>query len=126
MKYQRRDIAEGFVNMVDHQGPKKAIKNLAALILELRLHGQIEEILQDISDEFAHQKGFVEADVKTAFPLSSDLKEQLENYVKDRTNAKLVLLHEELDKSLLAGIILTAPNLELDTSLKTKLTKLKA
>lgn len=120
MKYSRTDIAVGFVKTAQQHGNKKAVKELAALILELRLHGQVEEIIQDISGEYA-RLGFVEAEVKTAFKLSQKLKKQLETYVKNHTGAESVLLHEEVDKNLLAGIVLTAPGLELDTSLMSKL-----
>lgn len=121
----RSDIARGFVKRLDTVGAKKAVKELAALLLEHRLHSQVEEILADIAKEYARAHGIVEAEARTAFPLSAGLRQELVERVKKNTGAKSVLLHEAIDKSLLAGVVVSAPDMELDLSLKTKLAKLK-
>lgn len=126
MALDRTDIARGFVARMDKVGPKKAVKELASLLLEYRLHGQLEEILADISKEYARVHGIVEAEARSAFPLSQELKKELAARVKKSTGAKSVILHEEIDKSLLGGVVVSAPDMELDLSLKTKLAKLKA
>jgi F-type H+-transporting ATPase subunit delta len=126
MALTRTDIARGFVSRLDNVGPKKAVKELASLLLENHLHSQVEEILSDISKEYAKKHGIVEAEVVSAFPLSESLKKELSERVKVSTKAKTVILHEEIDKSLLGGAIVSAPDMELDLSLKTKLAKLRA
>lgn len=122
----RIDIARGFVARLDKIGAKKAVKELASLLLEQRMHSQINEILADIAKEYARVHGVVEAEARTAFPLSDSLKKELTERVKKSTGAKSVILHEEVDKSLLGGVIISAPDMELDLSLRTKLAKLKA
>lgn len=126
MKYQRADIAKAFVERADKVGVKRATKDLAALLLEQRTHEEADEIIADIMAEYARTQGVVESTVKTAYPLSKELKKQLEQKVKTKTGAKKVLLTEEIDRSLLGGVIVTAPGMELDLSLKSKLNKLKA
>lgn len=126
MAFDRTDIAKGFVKRLDKVGPKKAVKELASLLLEQRIHSQVDEILADISKEYARVHGVVEAEARTVFPLSKNLKKELSERVKKSTGAKSVILHEEIDKSLLGGVIVSAPDMELDLSLKTKLAKLKA
>lgn len=126
MALKRTDIARGFVARLDKVGSNKAVKELASLLLEQRMHSQTEEILVDISKEYARVHGTVEAEARTAFPLSAALQKELADRVKKSTGAKSVILHEEIDKSLLGGVIVTAPDMELDLSLKTKLAKLKA
>lgn len=126
MQPSRSDIARGFVVRLDKVGAKKAVRELASLLLEQRLHGQAEEILADISREYARIHGIVEAEARTAFPLSEALKKELAERVKVSTKAKTVILHETIDKSLLGGVVVSAPEMELDLSLKTKLAKLKA
>lgn len=126
MKYTRADIAKGFMKQADAQGVKKAVKNTAALILEQGMHGDLDQILEDIAREYARQKGIVEAEVRTAFKLSAETKKELIKRVEQRTGAKKVTLHEVIDRSLLGGVIVTAPDMELDLSLKSKLTRLKA
>lgn len=126
MAYSRTDIARGFVATLDKKGSKKAANELASLLLEERMHNQADEILADIAREYAKQHGIVEAEARTAFPLSASLKKELSERVKASTGAKTVILHEEIDKSLLGGVIVSAPDMELDLSLRTKLAKLKA
>ena len=125
MKYSRSDIAKGFMKQADAKGLKKAINSTAALILEQGLHSQFDQIMDDIAREYAKQKGVVEANVRTAFKLTPDSKVAIVKKVQQTTGAKTVKLHETVDRSLLGGIIVTAPDMELDVSLKTKLTKLK-
>jgi len=126
MAMDRMAIARGFVSRLDKVGAQKAVKELAALVLEYRLHSQVDEILADISQEYARVHGVVEAEARTAFPLSEELKHALSERVKASTGAKKVILHEEIDTTLLGGVIVNAPDMELDLSLKTKLAKLRA
>ncbi len=126
MLLHRPQIAKAFVKQADKNGINHAVKELAALLLEERMHDQIEEIILDISKEYQLQHGMVEADVKTAFKLSADIKKKLVETVKKNTGANKVLINEEVDSSLIAGLIVSAPDMELDLSLKSKLAKLRA
>lgn len=126
MKYSRSDIAKAFVTQADKVGTKRATKDLAALLLDQRIHGDVDLILEDIAKEYNRVHGVVESTVKTAHPLSKDLKAELEKRVKAKTGAKKVIINEEIDRSLLGGVIVSAPGMELDLSLKNKLNKLKA
>ena len=125
MKYSRTDIARGFVKQLDEAGVKKAVQQLAAVLLEQRMHNQLDEILEDVSREYARAHGVVEATAVSAFPLSAEIKKELIARVAKKTGAKKVTLTEEIDRSLLGGVVVTAPDMELDLSLKTKLAKLK-
>lgn len=125
MKYSRSDIARGFVDQVDSIGIAAATRQLAALLLQQRLHGQLDEIIEDIAREHARRSGRIEADVKTAFALTSELKQEIIQTIKNRTKVTHVTLNEQTDISLLGGVLITAPDMELDLSLKTKLAKLK-
>lgn len=126
MALSRTDVASGFVARLDKVGAKKATKELAALIVDQRLHGQVEDILVDISKEYARVHGVIDAEARTAYPLSDTLKKELIERVKQSTGARSVILHEEIDKSLLGGVIVSASDMELDLSLRAKLAKLKA
>lgn len=126
MRITRTDIAKAFVREADKKSVTQAVTELAALLLENRMHDQVEELVLDIAKEYQEQHGVVEAEVLSAHILSTQLKQQLKDQVKKTTGAKKVILHEVVDPTLLGGMVLTAPDMELDTSLKTKLAKLKA
>ena len=126
MRLRRPEIARAFVDQADKHGIDHAVKELAALMLEDRIHEQIEEIILDIAEVYRDKHGVIEAGVSSAFKLSTELKKKLVERVKESTGAKKVILHEAVDSSLLAGVVLSAPDMELDLSLKTKLSKLRA
>ncbi len=119
-------IARGFIMQLEKNGLNKAISQLAALIIENRIHNQTDEILESIQYEYQHQYGIVEATTTSVHSLSADLKKRIQAIVAQKTNTKKVILHEELDPTVLGGVKIAAPGLELDLSLKTKLAKLKA
>lgn len=125
MKQLPDDIAKGFIKRFESE-PKNAVKELAGYILENRLHGQVEDILLAIRDEYTQIHGFIEANARTPHLLSSELKTKLIQRVKNVTGARKVSLHEQIDKSILGGVIVEAPGMQLDLSLKSKLAKLKA
>lgn len=125
MKFNKTDLAQGFVARLDSVGLKPAVRELAGLLIEQRLHSQLDEILTEVAREYARVHGIVEAQARTAFPLSSELKKELAGHVKQSTGAKEVILSEEIDKSLLGGVVVSAPDMELDLSLKTKLARLR-
>lgn len=126
MRFRRTDIARAFVQQADSKSIDHAVKELAALLLEERMHDQVEEIILDIAREYQLQHGVVEAEARTAQRLSAEAKKQLAERVKATTGAKKVVLHEEIDQTLLGGVVLSAPDMELDLSLRSKLMKLKA
>lgn len=126
MRFRRTDIARAFVQQADTKSIDHAVKELAALLLEERMHDQIEEIILDIAREYQLQHGVVEAEARTAQKLSAEVKKQLAERVKATTGAKKVVLHEEIDQALLGGVVLSAPDMELDLSLKSKLARLRA
>ncbi len=122
----RTDIARGFVSQLDKVGSKKASAQLAALILENRIHNQTDEILEAIQTEYQRVHGVIEATTTSVFPLTAELKKQIKAIVANKTGTTKVILHEQLDPTVLGGVKITAPEMELDLTLQAKLTKLKA
>ena len=120
------DIARGFVSQLETKGKKTAVRELAALILENRIHGQLDSILDSIQAELLRAQGVVEAEATSVYPLTEQLKKEIQRIVATKTNAKKVILHEQLDPRVLGGVKITAPDMELDLTLHAKLAKLKA
>ena len=122
----RIHIARGFVSQLEKHGSKQATAQLAALIFEQRIHNQTDELLEAIQTEYQRVHGIVEATATSVFPLTAQLKKQVESIVAEKTNAKKVILHEQLDPRVLGGVKITASEMELDLTLQAKLAKLKA
>jgi len=120
------DIARGFVSQLDEKGSKIAVNELAALILENRMHSHVDSILESIQMERLRVDGVVEAEATSVYPLTTQLKKDIQKIVAAKTNAKSVILHEQLDPRVLGGVKITAPEMELNLTLQAKLAKLKA
>ena len=126
MSVNHTDIAKGFVAQLDAHGVKKATQQLAAYLLENRIQNQTNEVMESIQSEYQRVHGIVEATATSVHPLTADIKRRVQAIVADKTGAKKVVLHEQIDPSVLGGVKVNAPNMELDLTLKTKLAKLKA
>lgn len=126
MSVNHTDIARGFVAQLDSHGIKNATKQLAAYILDNRIHNQTTDIMDSIQTEYQRVHGIIEASAASVYPLSADAKKRIQAIVAEKTGAKKVILHEQIDPAVLGGVRISAPNLELDLTLKTKLAKLKA
>lgn len=120
------DIANVFVSRLESGNTPEAIRELAALIIDARLERKIDEILLEISREYTRRFRIVEAEARSPYPLSDQIKKKLAEHVKNQTDARKVIIHEEIDKSLLGGVILSGPDVELDASIKSRLAKLGA
>lgn len=118
-------IAAGFLQQYKTVGMQAAVQQLAAFILEHRLHAQIEDILLSIQEQYQQQYGVVEAVATAAHPLTAALKKQLEQLVVDKTKAKQVVLHEQTDVSVLGGVKVATSTMEFDFTLRSKLDRLR-
>ncbi|MGN0594585.1 MAG: ATP synthase F1 subunit delta [Hominimerdicola sp.] len=87
------------------------------------------KFLSQIRDEFRcmyySEKGIIEVQAITAVPLNNALREKLINKLQT-VSGKKIILTETVDKSILGGIVLKYGNNQLDSSVKTKLNRLKA
>lgn len=99
---------------------------LAAWLVDSRQTRTIEMLLLDIESELLRRHGHLTADVVSARELSADTRTNLINELKKLTSAKTVEILPKTDSSLLGGMIVRTPDAEMDASLRTKLSKLRA
>lgn len=71
----------------------------------------------------AEDEGYIEADVKSAFPLSKASQDALAKTLEKHLNRE-VHLHIEQDKSLIGGVLIRAGNTVIDGSVRGQLQKL--
>lgn len=73
----------------------------------------------------AKARGEVRAQVASPYPLTPSQRSEIENTLKDQLKAKIALT-EQVDPSLLGGLVVRVGSRMIDSSLKTKLANLKA
>lgn len=125
MKLSRRVLARHIALQLQAGTERKAVvSDLAAYIVEHRLHSQLELILADVAANLA-TLGHIEATVTTARPLTAELKQELTNYIKRIEKVNDITLNESVDPALLGGVIVETPGKRFDASIATKLKRLR-
>jgi F-type H+-transporting ATPase subunit delta len=88
-----------------------------------------ESVLPEIADAFFTQyntyKGISKAEVTTTFPLNDDMRKQITDLVVKMTGNQVELV-EKIDKSLIGGYVLRVGDRQIDESISSKLSELKA
>lgn len=125
MKASRRVLSRHIASQLQAGANRDAVvRSLAAYIVEHRLHNDIELIVADIAWNLA-KAGHIEAHITTARPLDLSLKQTVIEYVKRIESASEVEVREQVDASLLGGIIIETPSKRFDASIATKLKRLR-
>jgi F-type H+-transporting ATPase subunit delta len=103
----------------------KIAKSLAAYLVANKMTGQLEMLLGDIAYELAREKRHVYATVTTARKLDAGLKEQITRFLAKEFDTKNIELVADIDPSLIGGAVITAPEVQLDASVRNKLRRLR-
>lgn len=125
-KTSRRRIAQTVVRLLRDrpQDRTRILRELAAYLIVHKQENRLDLLLLDIAHELEINAGHLYAEVTSAYALDASARTELEAYLKKATGAKQVELDETVDGSLLAGAIVRTADRELDTSARSKLTKL--
>lgn len=87
--------------------------------------GYLPAITREFKQMYFDRKNILEVTATTVRPLSEKLREKLVKKLES-VSGKSVILHEKQDKTILGGIMLRYGNTEIDSSVRTKLDKIKA
>lgn len=125
-KPSRRVIARVITSKLLAEPAQRAhwLKVLAAY---LETSGRVEEvdfIANDIAHELFVQRGELLVHVKSARPLEDKVRAELKKLLKELTDAQQIELSEDVDKTLLGGVVARTPSAQLDLSVRSKLKKL--
>jgi F-type H+-transporting ATPase subunit delta len=101
---------------------QRALQSAAAWLVERGGARQAEYLARDVAAVLA-ERGYVQARVVTARPLSAGARRQVEDYVRAQTGATELELETAVDPSLIGGVVLETPGRVLDASVKTKLSR---
>lgn len=106
-------------------GDQSVLDELAALIVDENRQRETPLIVRDIEGALSG-RGIVVADVAAARTVSADVTAALEQLVRQKTGAKTVHFRPSVDPDLIGGVRLNLPGSELDTTIRRRLTTLKA
>jgi F-type H+-transporting ATPase subunit delta len=105
------------------------VNKLTLAIMDILTRKNREPLLLPIAKEFHNAyneyKGISKASITTTIPMDKELRSEIEKIVKKLSDKKLVEIDEKVDKELIGGFILNVGDRQIDTSIKSKLEKLK-
>lgn len=121
-RFSRRKLAEYVATrLIAGDTPKKALREVAAYLVEAKRTRELELVVRDIESALAAH-GVVIADVTSARPLSDKLRQEIGTLV----DAKDVKLRETIDESVLGGVRVVTPDKRFDGTIRRKLAVLKS
>lgn len=127
-KLSRRTIAKAIAaRLVDEPARRSHwVKVLAAYVVEQKLVGSIDLVLNDVLREIFALDGRLLAEVTTARPMQDAVRNELKAALRDQLDAKDVVLQEVINNELLGGFVVRTPDAIMDTSVRTKLNQLRS
>ena len=86
----------------------------------------LPHVIQAFQQEHARRRGKVSAEVTSAIPLDDNRKSVVEKTVARLAGSDKVLLSMRVDPSLIGGLVVRIGSRMIDTSIKTKLSRLES
>jgi F0F1-type ATP synthase delta subunit len=126
MKTPRTRIAQVIADRTLQSGADDTlVREVAAYLLGERRVGELNSLMRDVQADWA-KVGQVEVLAASAFPLSADVRQDIEARVKAiYPNATRIIVTEVLDPEVIGGVRLSLANQQLDLSVEAKLNKFK-
>lgn len=112
-----------FVDIFKDKIDKELLSFLLVLIEENRIL-YLEQKLKEMEKIYLDKRNMISATVKTAVPLLEEEKKQLIDKLQKQYN-KNIVLHEEVDKSIIGGVYVRIGDDVIDNTIKTKLQDMK-
>lgn len=105
INFSRRQLAKYAADqMLANQPIADLSAYLAAALTASGMQKEVELLLSDIDQELEVRGLLAIARIKSAYPLSAELKRDLESQLKKMTGSKEVVLREQIDKNIIGGI----------------------
>ena len=123
--YGADDKAGAIAALADKAGVSALTKNFLGVVAANRRLPALEGIAAAFRLRLADHRGEVSAEAVAAAPLNDDQTRRLRGEI-ERVVGKAVNLSVKVDKDLLGGLVVKVGSTMIDSSLKTKLNRLKS
>ena len=125
IRLSRRKITSSIADqLAAGRETQQLILELAAFLIDSGRTKEIELIVGDIEYELTN-RGIVLARVTSAFDLATATQTAITKLIKEQTNARSVELEQFVDPTVLGGVRIDLPGLQLDTTIIRRLTTLR-
>jgi len=126
MKQPRHKISSFIASDSLKNGVSKHLgKEIAAYLLSENRTSELDSILRDVQQDWANA-GIVEVIAVSAFDISTKVRSDIVAEIKKLyPDAKKIIVTEQYDPSVIAGVRLELANQQLDLTVQNKLNKFK-
>jgi F-type H+-transporting ATPase subunit delta len=124
IRYSRRRLASFLAENVGGPNEKKALKQVAAYLVEFRRTKEADLIVRDVLS-LMKDMGIVTAHITSARPLSDAVERQLTAFIKQKTAATSVSVESSVDPTVIGGVKISLPGAELDQTIAHQLKRLR-
>jgi len=122
-KISRKALATYLAENIGREG---IAEEVATLLVESNQVADLESLMRDLNTVRSEKHGVVEVTARSAYPLDSQSKEDIESLARKLFPAFTQLIIQEVrDETVIGGVDLNFPGLNLDLTLRRKLNKLK-
>jgi F-type H+-transporting ATPase subunit delta len=122
----RKDLASALLPLIEKtHDQKKLAKAIAQYLAENRQTKELDALMRDISS-LRVAAGTIEATVTSAFPISPAVKRSIKTVIMSQHNADNIVINEVIDPSVVGGLRIETAEQQLDTTVRSKLNRLKS
>lgn len=118
IKCSRRKLAQAFVHLLDQYPRKLAVTLLAREIIQQGRERELDILVLEIARQLHHRRHILIAQAYSVYSPPLYLMREIKNLLHTVTGAKYVELATISDPSLVGGIVVRTPELELDFSIR--------
>jgi F0F1-type ATP synthase delta subunit len=124
-KTKRTEIAQAVTSLLEsNKDHKNLAQAIAAYLVAEHQTKDLDAIMRDVMTDRA-KNGIIEAQLTTAFPLSSEVKQQVQTLLQQEyPTAKQLVYQENVRPEVLSGIKIQTPDKQLDETARGKLDQL--
>ena len=120
-KPSKHDLAEVVMSLSKKMPLNKLSKSLASYLQQENRTGELDAIMREVKFLRQKQDGIIEADVTSAFPISTTTKKNIVDIFGSKT-----LINEEIDKDVIGGVRVETNEHLLDLTVRNRLNQLKS
>lgn len=128
MKITPKQYADALYQSVSGQGDKQVksvIDSFVNVVIENNDVSKINKIIEQFEVIWNRGEGIVEAEVVSARELDNKIVKLLNSYIAELSGAKKVAMQEQVDESILGGVVIRYGDKILDGSMKMRIDNLK-
>ena len=127
LKYSRRQVVTALIDMLEAgMSVERVARVLAGYLVETRQTRNIELYLRDIELALTERLGVATAHVYSAKKLNGEVRKKIQQLVAEAYKVKKVEMIENIELSLIGGVVVKTADAELDGTVLTKLQSLRS